>query len=127
MPSELVDELKLHKRDVIALLRLKGRKPKYPGSLQDGPSEKELAEIASTVENEGYVLLWSNVLCDLVAFYRDQEDKKLIPSVFVAYSKAELRELFGDKALSSDMMKLIHEAKKQGGKVVSSEPCRGRR
>jgi len=54
----------------------------------------------------------------LVAFYRDDEALKHVPKAFVAYSLEELRLLFIECSTSSQTLKLIHEAKKLGGKVI---------
>jgi hypothetical protein len=85
-------------------------------------TREELEEIAERVRSEGYVLLWSTILQDLVAFYRDDEAKSKIPSGFVPYSDAELKELFGDNKplLYEPTLRLIHEAKKCGGCIVGS-------
>ena len=90
---------------------------KYP----DGPAnDQELLEIENRVLTKGYVLLWSNTLNDLVAFYRTETDREKIPTGFVPYSDQELRELFseGKAALSPGTLRLIHEAKKIGAEVV---------
>lgn len=82
----------------------------------------ELRELERRVEHEGYVLLWCNVLNDLVAYYKTDEDRKKIPAGFVPYSDAELRGLFGEgkPRLSPHKQRMIHEAKKQGGRVISN-------
>ena len=118
VPPELVDELKAQKENIILLLR--GYRLRYPG---DQASNKELKEIASIVNREGYVLLWSHTLEDLIAFYKSEEDRQRIPAGFVPYSKAELWQLFGKKKLpfSENSLRLIHEVKKQGGHIVSYE------
>jgi len=118
VPLELVEELKAHKQDIVPVLR--GYRLKY-----DGPqaSTKELEEIETRVASEGYILLWSHTLRDLVAFYKSEADRERIPSGFVAYSDQELRELFGERKtpLSEHSLRLIHEAKKRGGRVVDNE------
>lgn len=93
---------------------------KYP---EGQVSQQELIEIATRVHGEGFVLLWSHVLGDFVAFYQDEEVRSKIPSGFVPYSEAELWELFGEgkPQPSQQTLKLIHEAKKQGGSVVDNE------
>ena len=86
-------------------------------------SQQELAEIETRVRKEGFVLLWGHVLEDFVAFYRDEEARSKIPPGFVPYSEAELWELFGEgkSQPSQQTLRLIHEAKKQGGRVVDNE------
>ena len=111
VPPELVDELKAHKQEII--LALKGYRQKYPDSEVTDP---ELDEIAERVHTDGYILLWSNTLQDLVAFYRDEADKAAIPPGFVPYRLAELRELFGRGKCSSDRLRLVHGVKKLGGR-----------
>jgi hypothetical protein len=93
---------------------------KYP---EGQASRQELAEIETRVHKEGFVLLWSTLLQDLVSFYRDEADKANIPPGFVPYSLQELTELFGSKKRHSlDKLRLVHEAKKTGGaKVISCE------
>lgn len=120
IPPALIEEakekLRQHKQEV--LLRLKGYRLKYTG---DSASGQELEEIATSVESEGYVLLWSRVLGDLVAFYRDEADRKKIPPGFVPYSVVELQELLGEgnQFPSKQSLKLIHETKKEGGRVIT--------
>ncbi|MFC1944490.1 hypothetical protein ACFLX5_03225 [Chloroflexota bacterium] len=65
---------------------------KYSG---DQATKLELDEIVTRVEEKGYVLLWSTVLQDLVAFYKTDADLGRIPPGFVPYSDQELWELFG--------------------------------
>jgi len=94
-----------------------GYRIKYPDTQA---TTQELEEIVERVHGEGYVLLWSTALQDLVAFYRDEEARSNIPPGFVPYSEAELEELYGDgkPPLSKSTLRLIHEAKKCGGCVV---------
>lgn len=89
----------------------------------DQATQEELEEIAARVHGEGYVLLWSTVLQDLIAFYRDEEAKSKIPPGFVPYSEAELEALFSDgkPPLPASTLRLIHEAKKHGGRVINNE------
>ena len=117
IPSELREELREHKQEILFLLKTKGRRLKYPDAQA---TREELEEIVERVHDEGYVLLWSTVLCDLVAFYRDEEDRARIPPGFVPYSRSELKELF-DTDPDLDHLRLIHEAKKaSGGNIVGS-------
>ena len=98
----------------------------YPG--QGGPSERELAEIVQRVNHEGYVLLWSTVLADFVAFYKTEADRKKIPPGFVPYSEQELEELFGEgkDAPSPNALRLTHESQKCGERVIGSQPEHGK-
>jgi len=97
----------------------KGYRLKYPDAQA---TDDELEEIAESVRTEGYVLLWSKELSDLVLFYRDKETKSEIPPGFVPYSVKELCELFGGNPVSEHELRLIHEAKKRGGRVINREP-----
>ena len=120
VPPELIPEIKEHKQELLKILKLKGYHLKYS---EPEATDSELAEIKARVDVEGYVLLWSTVLQDLVAFYRDEEAKRNIPPGFVPYSVAELTELFGQgKSCSKDRLRLIHEAKKQGAHIISQNP-----
>jgi len=116
--EEAKEKLRQHKQEI--MLKLIGCRQKYP---EDQATEQELEEIATRVESEGYVLLWSTILNDLVAFYRDEDARSKIPPGFVPYSEDELRELFGEgkQFPSKPTLRLIHEAKKQGGCIKSNQ------
>ncbi|HZA23675.1 MAG TPA: hypothetical protein VFA32_13930, partial [Dehalococcoidia bacterium] len=90
---------------------------KYPGLQQrDDP---ELAEMVRNVNQQGYVLLWSAVLGDLIAFYKTGTDRREMPPGFVPYSDRELQVLFREEGLlSAESLRLIHEAKKCGGRIT---------
>jgi len=115
VPPDLIGELRQHKQEIIS--KLKGFHFKYTDAQA---SQQELEEISARVLIDGYCLLWSTVLCDLVAFYADDEAKHKIPPGFVLYSVAELRDLFGKGKCSSDRLRLIHEAKRLGGRIAPS-------
>lgn len=51
---------------------------------------KELHEIEWDVRSSGYVLLWSDVVEDFIAFYSDRRHLREIPPDFVPYSIEEL-------------------------------------
>ena len=97
---------------------------KYPDSQT---TEQELREIEARVHKEGFVLLWSHVLEDFVAFYSDEESRGKITPGFVPYSEDELWELFGEGKPhpSQQTLRLIHEAKKQGGRTIPDFPKPG--
>ena len=117
VPEELVEELKSHKQDIILLE--KGYRLRYPGNQV---TDQELTEIEARVERDGYVLLWSNTLNDFVAFYKTEADREKIPPGFVPYSDKELFELFGkNSSPRKHTLRLIHEAKKLGARVVDNE------
>jgi len=121
VPTELVEELKSHKPEVLGLLKLRGYHLRYPGN---HVTDKELTEIEARVERDGYILLWSNTLNDFVAFYKAEVDREKIPPGFVPYSDKELLELFGkNSSPRKHTLRLIHEAKKLGGCVVDNESC----
>ena len=81
-----------------------------------------MTELVRRVEEKGYVLLWSNVLQDLVAFHRNDVDPATIPAPFVPYSDDEVRHFFrGDGvSLSADALRLIHAAKRTGAVITDS-------
>ena len=78
----------------------------------------ELDDILRSVDEGGYVLLWSILLGDLIACYKTQQDREAVPPEFVPYSRQEFIQLFGQPgaATSSDSLRLIHEAKKRQGR-----------
>lgn len=120
VPPDLLAEIKEHKPELLRILKLRGYQPKYA---EPEATNKELAEIAARVYQTGYVLLWSNTLDDLVAFYKCDSDKAKIPPGFVPYSLQELVELFGGKKpLPIGKLRLIHAAKAQGAKVQPAYP-----
>lgn len=130
VPPDVVEELRQHKSEVINILKAQGSiestnlprnyRFKYPDA---HITDQELSEIESRVLTEGYVLLWSNVLQDLIAFYKHEDDKKRIPSGFVPYSDDELWELFrpAESPRHKQKLRLIHEAKKGGAKVTGTQ------
>jgi len=68
VPAGLMAEVKQRKNELIKILKLRDYQPKY---LEPEATDKELAEIMARVYSEGYILLWSTVLEDLVAFYKN--------------------------------------------------------
>ena len=75
------------------------------------------------VKEEGYVLLWCEVLRDLVAFHRDDVDPATIPAEFVPYSEEELCYLFpeDEHAMSENALRLIHKAKVKGARISGTK------
>jgi len=116
VPAVLLEEVKQHKPELITIIRLRDYRLRYS---EVEVTEKELAEIVARVYHEGYVLLWSSVLHDLIAFCRSEEDKNKVPPGFVPYSLMELKELFslGSKFPENEL-RLIHEVKRRGGRVT---------
>jgi hypothetical protein len=129
--EDFVRALSQHKAEMLAYLvehpePLTGKYLfKYSGP--HGPTEAEALEIKRRVQQQGYVLLWSIVLQDLVAIYRMEEDRKRVPPGFVPYSEKELQTLFGatDDTVSSNSLRLIHQVKKLGGRIAGSESNSG--
>ena len=120
VPPDLLAEIKEHKPELLRILKLRGYRSKYS---EPEATNKELAEIAARVYQTGYVLLWSNTLDDLIAFYMSDSDKAKIPPGFVAYSLQELVELFGGKKpLPRGELRLIHAAKARGASVQPGYP-----
>jgi hypothetical protein len=119
VPPELVDEIFAHSEEIAALI------PKGPTARVVFPDEPpggaaNIAEIRFQGVQHGYVLLWSSVLEDLVAFYGTDADLEKIPPGFVPYSLDELDKLFADEnnEWSPDSLRLLHHAKKQGAVVT---------
>jgi hypothetical protein len=119
LPSALLAELRRHKDEIRAELAKRRYKPVFPHPDQ---REDEMTELVRRVEEEGYVLLWSNVLQDLVTFHRDDVDPATIPTPFVPYSDDERRHLFGEDGTepSPDTLRLIHAAKRTGAVITDS-------
>jgi len=105
VPRNLHDEIRRHKLDLL-------------NRLARQPSDSELIELVRTVNAQGYVLLWSNVLRDTIAFVKSYEDAGSVPRHFTIYTVDELMEIFGDQTPSPSSLKLIHEAKKHGGRIT---------
>ena len=119
LPSALLAELRRHKDEIRAELAKRRYGPDFPHPTQ---RDDEMMELERRVEEEGYVLLWCEVLRDLVAFHRDDVDPATIPAAFVPYSDDELRHLFGEdgEQPSPDALRLIHAAKKTGAIITNS-------
>ena len=74
------------------------------------------------LEENGYVLLWSELFQEYVAFYMKSEVLNDIPDKFVTYADQELKDLFGEgKSLSLERLKFIHNIKKVFGSVILIE------
>ena len=102
VPEQLMNEIRLYKSDLLDVL----------------PNDEELDDIVRHVRDYGYVLLWSNVLEDSVAFIQKDYDPMELPLAFTPYTLDELCMLFADNSLSPDSLRLIHIAKKRGGTVT---------
>ena len=119
VPQEFQSDLRQHKPEIISYLIQRRYEPVYPHQDQ---RDDEMTELVRRVEEEGCVLLWCEVLRDLVAFHRDDVDPATIPAGFVPYSDDELRHLFGEDGAepSPDALKLIHAAKRTGAVITDS-------
>lgn len=103
VPADLREKIRLHKADLLDQLT----------------DDSELVEIVQQVKRRGHVLLWSRALRDLVAFTQSEADRENVPPSFTVYTITELIEVFGEGVPSPESLKLIHEAKKQGGRIIS--------
>jgi len=111
LPFSLLEELRRHKDDIRAELVNHRYTFEYPNTRH---KDEELEELVRRVEEEGYALLWCQVVQDLVAFHRSDVDPTAIPAGFVPYSVDELWHLFSDDGAqtSPGALRLIHSAKK---------------
>ena len=119
LPADTLATLKKHKDEIRAELIKPRYRPLFPDLDQRAA---EMEELVHRVEEEGYVLLWSNVLQDLVAYHRDDVDPATIPAGFVPYAEEELRHLFpeDDHATcdySENALRFIHAAKTTGAQI----------
>ena len=106
VPEELQQEIKTHKIDLVDRLSI-------------GPEARsEMTELLSQVREQGFVLLWSNVLQDTVAFVRDAAMIDRIPNSFTIYNVDELSVLFREPQPSEADLRRIHQVKKYGGRIV---------
>jgi hypothetical protein len=132
VPAALVPEIRRHKAEILVLLAGKAEgehrqcryRQVYPGP---GPGEGELAEMERRVNREGSVLCWAEILDDFVAFHRDDVDPASLPPDFVPYSLEELTHLFREdgEPLSINALRLVHQAKKMGGRVTGDYSDQG--
>ena len=118
-PDAIVERLRIHKPEIVHHLTQRRYEPLYPHPDQ---REEELRELVRRVEEDGYVLLWCEVLEDYVVYHRNDVDLATIPPSFVPYSEDELYHLFGadEEQPSPDALRLIHAAKKKGALVRDS-------
>lgn len=61
-------------------------------------------------------MFWAETFSESVAFIKDETYLSAVPSGIVAYTEAELTELFGEDTAPKNQAtwRLIHEAKKFG-------------
>ena len=116
LPSYLLEELRRYKDEIRAELIKPRYRPLFPDLDQ---RDAEMEELARRVEEEGYVLLWSNVLQDLLAFHGNDVDPATIPEGFVPYSEDELLQLYPEREdpASENALRLIHKAKTDGARI----------
>ena len=119
IPPGLISDLRRYKPQVRELLAAKRN---YQSVYPPDQRQEELEELVRRIEREGYVLVWSNLLEDLLAFHRDDVSPAIIPADFVLYTDRELRHLFGEgkPEPSDETLRLIHQAKKTGAQVRDS-------
>ena len=119
VPQEFQSDLRQHKPEILRHLIQQRCEPVFPHPCQ---RDDEMRELVRRVEEEGYVLLWSDVLRDLVVFHRDDVDPATIPPGFVPYSEDELQHLFGEDGAEPPLnaLRLIHAAKKTGAIITNS-------
>ena len=106
-PDELRQLLKTHKQEIISLL-----KPQ--------PPLWHAKKVAEAVRREGVCLFWSEVFQEVIAFIREERYRSKIPGGIVVYTLAEIEELYGEgkPKIPPETLKMIHEAKRHGGKVT---------
>ena len=102
LPADFVAELRQYKPEIVAQLIF--------------------VEIERGVQVEGFALCYCRELNDCVVFHRDDVDPSSLPKDFVRYSMSELELLFGDgkPELSQSALRLIHQSKLMGMKVVDN-------
>lgn len=86
-------------------------------------SQDHAEDIATTVQQRGLCIFWSDIFDEKIAFIRDLRFLGHVPKGIPIYTSAELKELFeeGKPKLKPEALKLLHEAKKAGGVVTSYE------
>ena len=109
VPKDLQTEVRRHKIDLLGKL----------DPIQT--VAPELEEILNGVRENGFVLLWSNVLRDTVAFAHNLDGEYPIPNGFTVYDLNELMLLFGDSQPSAADLHRIHQVKRHGGRVIDDQ------
>lgn len=115
--GELIDEI-AKGREACLRLRTDGKEvPEYwTEALAKLEGERERREINRLMQAEGFAVVWSSVLGEMIAFARDDVAASQVPGGVICYSLAEMEMIVGH-GHDADMLKLIHEAKKHGGRV----------
>jgi len=95
----------------------------YVNEYPDKPPEWHAKEVARLMRKQGFCVFWSVTLEEQIAFIKDGTYRDAIPEGVVAYTKAELKEMFGEgqPLLTKEGLRLIHEAKKYEGQVLRSD------
>jgi hypothetical protein len=106
VPEELQSEVRRRKFDLIDRLT------------NQNIHDSELTKLVRQITEYGYVLLWSVVLRDAVAFVHCNEDAISVPRGFVIYTLDELVMLFDSDPIDEDGLHRIHQAKRNGGRVT---------
>ena len=106
LPDALLQELKERKAEILDILRPRSK-------------EWHAQEIASRVKADGLCVFWSEVFSEMMAFIRDESFRSQVPCGIVVYSLQEIDELWGEgkPQIPLQTLRLIHEAKRHGGKV----------
>lgn len=109
VPDDLLVQVRDHKLQLMELLS----KP----PVVDALPEWHANEIARQVEAEGICVFWASVLGALVAFVRSDADLARVPAGIVAFTSAELAQLFpdGEEVPSASVLRLLYEGKRLGG------------
>lgn len=124
LPAEVMEALRQHKAEIIRALTM----PPVPPPPQNPVAEAE--RVPHIVREKGRCLLWAEAVKDYVAFALNDEEARKVPPGYVVYTLTELEALYGPgkKAPSLAVLRMIHQAKKLGGRVVGDEqdkdtPC----
>lgn len=138
-PQDFLDSIRQHKAEVMAMLSAPAMPPippppqnplagvmamlrgSGPPAIPPPPADPlaEAEEVARRVTECGICLVWGETVQDFMAFIKDDYPKEKVPPGFVVYTDSELKELFGEgKHPSRKTLRLIHEAKKQGCRVI---------
>ncbi len=127
-PPDFVEDLRQHKAEVIQELTVRPPVPPPP----DNPMA-DAERVPRIVRAKGRCLLWAEAVQDYVAFALNEEEARKVPPGYVVYTLTELEALYGPDKKSPSMaqLRMIHEAKKLGGRVVGGEqdkepPCQNR-
>lgn len=109
-PEDLRQLLKAHKSEILSVL--KPRKPLW-----------HAVKIMQALEKEGVCLFWDGLLGEVVAFIKDESFHSRVPGSIVAYTRDEIERLYGEgkPKLPPETWRLIHEAKRHGGKISDSK------